>query len=114
MARAIGVEVMITGRVPLQEPARSLLASAIQECAANAVKHAGGSALSVWIAKEAGGTRFALENDGAPPAGPIRETGGLASLRALMESKGGRMEVQSAPAFRLTITLPDPLQNSCT
>ena len=31
----------------------------------------------------------------------------LLSLRALTESKGGRMEVASIPAFRLTIFLPE-------
>ena len=107
-AEAIGVEVTLAGRMPRQEPARDLLARAIQECAANAVKHAGGSSLSVRIAREDGGTRFSLENDGAPPAGPVRESGGLLSLRTLTEGKGGRMEVQSAPAFQLRIFLPDP------
>ena len=84
-----------------------MLAAAIQECAANAVKHAGGNALTVRIAQEADGLRFTLENNGRVPAQPIRESGGLLSLRALTESKGGRMEVASVPAFRLTIFLPE-------
>ena len=70
------------------------------------IKHAGGSALTVRIGKEANGTRFSLENDGRPPSGPIQEAGGLLSLRALTESKGGRMVIESAPAFRLIIFLP--------
>ena len=105
-AEAIGVEVTIAGRVPLEEPARGLLAAAIQECAANAVKHAGSSALSVRIAETEDGTRLSLENDGTPPAGPVRESGGLLSLRALTESRGGRMDVESVPSFRLVISLP--------
>ncbi len=106
MAETIGVEVTIAGRIPQEEPGRGLLAAAIQECAANAVKHAGGSALTVRIGKEANGTRFSLESDGRPPSGPIQEAGGLLSLRALTESKGGRMVIESAPAFRLVIFLP--------
>ena len=58
MAETIGVEVIITGRIPQEEPERSLLAAAIQENAANTVKHAGGSALSVQIRPEEDGTRF--------------------------------------------------------
>ena len=107
MAEAIGVEVTITGRAPAEEPGRGVLAAAIQECAANAVKHAGGNALTVRIGQEADGLRFTLENNGRVPAQPIRESGGLLSLRALTESKGGRMEVASVPAFRLTIFLPE-------
>lgn len=57
------------------------------------------------IRKEETGTRFSLANNGAPPAGPIRETGGLLSLRTLTESRGGRMDVVYAPAFRLDIFL---------
>ena len=49
---------------------------------------------------------FLLESDGAPPSGPIREAGGLLSLRALAESRGGRMEVESNPSFRLRLFLP--------
>ena len=107
MAEAIGVEVTITGRAPAEEPGRGVLAAAIQECAANAIKHAGGNALTVRIGQEADGLRFTLENNGRAPAQPIRESGGLLSLRALTESKGGRMEVASVPAFRLTIFLPE-------
>ena len=107
MAEAIGVEVTITGRAPAEEPGRGVLAAAIQECAANAVKHAGGNALTVRIGQEADGLRFTLENNGRAPAKPIRESGGLLSLRALTESKGGHMEVASVPAFRLTIFLPE-------
>ena len=49
---------------------------------------------------------FFFANDGTPPAGPVRESGGLLSLRALTESRGGRMDVESVPSFRLVISLP--------
>ena len=106
MAETIGVEVTIAGRVPQEEPARGLLAAAVQECAANTVKHAGGTALDVRISREKNGLCFALTGNGAPPAGPIRESGGLRSLRQLIESKGGGMTVASVPQVRITVTLP--------
>ena len=107
MAEAIGVEVTIAGRAPTDKSERSVLAAAIQECAANAVKHAGGSALTVRIGQDADGLRFSLENNGRAPDQPIRESGGLLALRSLTESKGGRMTVESVPAFRLAIFLPN-------
>ena len=106
MAETIGVEVTLTGRIPREEPGRGLLAAAIQECAANTVKHAGGTAMSVQIRAEKDGTRFSLQNNGRPPKETVREAGGLLSLRALTESKGGYMSIVSAPAFRLDIFLP--------
>ena len=112
MAETIGVEVTITGRIPQEEPERSLLAAAIQESAANTVKHAGGSALSVQIRQEEDGTRFSLENNGRAPSEPIHEAGGLLSLRALTERRGGHLHVESIPVFRLDILLPiAPNQN---
>ena len=107
MAGAIGVQVTIAGRAPTEEPGRGVLAAAILECAANAMKHAGASALTVRIGQSADGLRFTLENNGRAPAEPIRESGGLLSLRVLTESKGGSMKVESIPAFRLTILLPE-------
>ena len=114
MAETIGVEVTISGRIPREEPGRGLLAAAIQECAANAIKHAGGTAMTVRISPEKNGTRFSLQNNGTPPAGPVREAGGLLSLRALTESKGGCMEIASEPTFRLDIFLPAETQRDET
>ena len=106
MAETIGVEVTLSGRIPREESCRDLLSAAIQECAANAVKHAGGTAMSVQIHPEETGIHFSLQNNGRPPAGPVREAGGLLSLRTLTESKGGRMEIESEPSFCLHIFLP--------
>ena len=114
MAETIGVEVTISGPIPREDPGRGLLAAAIQECAANAVKHAGGTAMTVRISPEKNGTRFSLQNNGTPPACPVREAGGLLSLRALTESKGGCMEIASEPTFRLDIFLPAENQRDKT
>ena len=46
-----------------------------------------------------------ISNSGLPPKGPIAESGGLLALRRHVEAAGGRMKVQSAPVFRLTLTL---------
>ena len=107
LADAIGVEVTVAGRVPAEESLRGVLAAAIQECAANTVKHAGGSMLTVRILPEKDGTGFSLENDGTAPTEPIRESGGLLSLRAFVESRGGTMQVESVPRVRITIFLPE-------
>jgi hypothetical protein len=69
----------------------------------NADDETGGS---VQIHPEETGIHFSLQNNGRPPAGPVREAGGLLSLRTLTESKGGRMEIESEPSFCLHIFLP--------
>lgn len=105
-AAAIGVEVEVIGREPEDGEARRVVGRAIAECAANTAKHAAGDRLDARF--EAGEGSFTAEftNTGAPPAGPIRESGGLAALRRLTEASGGEMTVESAPAFRLRLRLP--------
>ena len=107
MAEAIGVAVSISGIPPAADPARSVFAAAVTECATNTVKHADGNALRAEIRSSGKETVFILTGSGNPPEGEIRETGGLRSLRALAEKHGGTMETESDPCFRLTIRLPE-------
>ena len=102
LAGSIGVSVKITGEPPLDHGSRKLLADAICECAANAVKHAGGDTVFVEI----DGRTAILSNNGSAPKGPITESGGLLALRKRTEAAGGTMIVQSQPAFSLTICFP--------
>ena len=106
MARAIGVKVELTGLPPAEENPRKILAAAIRECAANAVKHAEGDLLTADTRCSDSEYVFTLRSNGQPPSGPIREAGGLLSLRTLAENHRGTMRVEAAPEFRLTIRLP--------
>ncbi len=53
------------------------------------------------------GWRLTLTNDGEPPKEPVRETGGLASLRRRVEAAGGTLSIESAPRFRMTVELQE-------
>ncbi len=106
MAGAIGVKVELTGLPPAEERPREILAAAVRECAANTVKHAGGDRLAVDARRADSGYTFILSNNGRPPDAPIRETGGLLSLRTLVERQGGTMQTGSCPCFRLSVTVP--------
>lgn len=105
MAEAIGVEVTITGVIPAEDPFRSILAAAISECATNTVKHAGGDRLQVDLRNDGPGIICILQNNGIQPGGKIRESGGLLTLRSLVEKENGIMQIESVPCFRLMITL---------
>lgn len=105
-AEAIGVDVIITGRIPVQGPLRELLAAAIRECATNTVKHADGDSLSVLIREEEGGVRYVLRGNGTPPQKPVRETGGLLSLRVLTERSGGTLRLSTEPEYLVTLEIP--------
>ena len=106
-AKAIGVQVLVEGdRLPEDEGCLRLIANAAHECLTNTVRHAGGTVLRIRIALRDGWVCAELTNDGRPPAGEIREGGGLSGLRRRVEAAGGRMHVQSAPAFCLQVEIP--------
>ena len=100
-AKVVGVTISLDGEIPPQW--KEITEVAIHECLTNTVKHADGRRLDVTVRQEDGAVCISLTNDGKPPAGPIHETGGLKNLRALAERRGGTMDVESEPAFRLTL-----------
>ena len=100
-AARFGVAVTVAGEVPKDEALRQLLAQAITECAANTVKHAGGSRLEVTVSSNG----FALTNDGKAPTGEVVPNGGLRSLELAAAQAGCRVELESAPRFRLRIKI---------
>ncbi len=106
MARRIGVGVEITGALPEAGPARALIAQAIDQCASNAVRHAGGERLTVAITGSETDVAATFSNNGSVPKGPVAETGGLAALRRAVEDAGGGMTILSEPVFLLRISIP--------
>ena len=105
-AKRIGVAVEIFGELPKGKTAKRILAQAVDQCAANTARHAGGDLLSVAITEDNALITASFSNNGRAPEGPITETGGLAVLRQTVEDAGGSMTVQSEPVFLLTITIP--------
>ena len=106
VAQAIGVKVELTGIPPAEEQPRAILAAAIRECATNAVKHAEGDRLAADVQHRGQDFVFTLHSNGQPPATPIRETGGLLSLRTLVEREGGSLRIKCSDAVCVTITFP--------
>ena len=102
-AKAVGVELRMQGSLP--EKWKELIEIAMLECLVNTVKHARGKTLDVTFAGEEGVHTVVITNDGLPPKGPVRETGGLLNLRKLAERQGAQMTVESEPGFRLTLRL---------
>lgn len=100
-ADAVGVEITIRGEIP--ERYKSLFEVALHECLTNTVKHAHGCRLDAEILKDNGLVTITFVNNGIPPKGTIRETGGLRNLRAMVQKQNGTMEIESAPAFRLIL-----------
>lgn len=102
-AKALNLEIKLDGEIP--QNWKPLIEVAIHECLTNTVKHARGRLVQVTVTQDGETDVITLTNDGEPPAGQVRETGGLSNLRALIERQGGQMEIESAPVFRLVLRL---------
>ena len=102
-AEAVGVKIRMRGELP--EAWKETIELAILECLINTVKHAKGKRLDVTFARDGGFYTVSITNDGEPPKGTVRETGGLANLRTLAVRQGAEMTVESKPVFRLILRL---------
>ena len=110
-AQAIGVTIERRGVFPEKNTENAqLVETAAHECLTNLVRHAGGTRLEIIGEKVASGWRVRYLNDGSTPSGPIVEGSGLSALRTQTEAAGGKMDIEHAPRFELTLALPEERQ----
>ena len=102
----VGLDLVIDGDLPEEEPARRIALRAIHECMTNALRHARADRLDVRITAGPDCWTLALFNNGLAPAGPVRETGGLKDLREEIERSGGRMSITYDPRFTVSLMMP--------
>ncbi len=105
-AAVSGVQVRITGDLPKTEKILHLLISVMREACVNAARHADATILYVKVEQSQDAVTVCMTNDGEQPKEEITPRGGLADLRRMITGADGRMEIQSRPAFVLTVTLP--------
>ena len=105
-AQAAGLTLELRGSIPAEETVGSLFMEAAVEALTNAVRHARAKCLyfEMTETEDVAVARFA--NDGDIPSGPVAEGGGLSALRRKTELVGGRMTVETAPAFALVLEVP--------
>ena len=110
-ACAISVTIARRGAFPAENTeSAQLVETAAHECLTNLVRHAGGTRLEIIGEKTASGWCVRYLNDGSTPSGPIVEGSGLSALRTQTEVAGGKMNIEYAPRFELTLALPEERQ----
>lgn len=105
-AKTIGVKIVFDGIRPTGKRATKIVVTAAVECMTNTVSHAKGDETYVTVKENGATLELIIKNNGLPPVEEIKESGGLSSLRALVEREGGTMIVKSLPEFELKIILP--------
>ena len=104
-AKSMGVDVLLTGRLPEEPEYKEIVDSAITVHITNILKHTTGKKAFIDIEDNADGYRMTLRNDGKPVESEHKESGGLGNLRKRIEAAGGSMDVVYEP-FCLSIMLP--------
>ena len=104
-AAQMKVTLHLSGFLPNDETAESLIVSAVRECVTNCVHHAKGRNVFVKIVEHAGVYTVTITNDGEAPQEKIKEGGGLSALRQSIESAGGEMYISHSPCFALIFNL---------
>ena len=105
-APLLGIELKITGELPREEALLPVVDTAITVHLTNVLRHATGKTAFVAITETSDSYTLVFSNDGAPPAEPVHESGGLGNLRRGTELLGGTMEIVCDPMFRMTLRLP--------
>ncbi len=106
MADSLGVNIKLNGVLPEIGAWRSILAAAINESATNIRKHADGKELRIEVEVRKQGIAYSIVSEGSHIDGPVKESGGLKSLRTLIESVDGSMEIITDSDLTLHINLP--------
>ena len=102
-ARAIGMQVHVSNRLPGNTQQRKLIAAIGAETLTNAVRHAGAKQLWIDVEETEDAYFIRYTNDGSVPNGPVTEGGGLSTARRKIEAAGGQMKTETEPRFMLTI-----------
>lgn len=106
------IKIITTGKLPEDPESSYTVMTAIRECVTNALRYAHASELYAAFSRDDGCIRAVITNNGAPPEKEITEGGGLSSLRRRIESRGGRLEIRSLPAFELKVIMPIGKENN--
>ncbi len=105
-AKDLGITIKTDGDLPQSEPNKHIVATAIHECFTNIIRHTDGDTLYVELTEGEDSITTKLSDNNTKPVSDVSETGGLHSLRDLVERSGGKMLITTSPNYRLTITLP--------
>ena len=106
-AAALGLKVVIEGDVgALDKREVNMLMAGARESLTNSFKHAGASELYIKIRSVKNGKLIEYTDNGNASTGPVREGGGLSSLRRYAEENGCYIDMEITDKMVLRIIIP--------
>ena len=99
------VSVEFQGALPEDGAVADSFAEIAVECVTNAVRHGYATRIHFHLFHN-DCWRMTVTDNGLPPAGSIREGGGIGGMRRRVRQLGGRMELYTVPRFRIELSVP--------
>ena len=99
------VSVEIRGDLPEDAEVADSFAEIAVECVTNAVRHGYATRVQFHFFQN-DCWRMTVTDNGIPPAGPIREGGGISGMRHRMDRLGGTLRLYTVPRFRIELSVP--------
>ena len=103
--RGMDVSVEVRGVLPEDGEVAEHFAEIAVECVTNAVRHGFATCVQFHLFHN-DCWRMSVTDNGIPPAGPIREGGGISEMRRRLARLGGTMELHTTPRFRIELSVP--------
>lgn len=103
--QGMDVSVEIQGELPEHAAVAETFAEIAVECVTNAVRHGYATRIQFHFFQN-DSWRMTVTDNGIPPAGPIREGGGIGGMRYRINRLGGTLELYIVPRFRIEIAVP--------
>ena len=103
--QGMDVSVEVRGALPEDRAVADAFAEIAGECVTNAVRHGYATRVQFHLFHD-DRWRMTVTDNGIPPAGPIREGGGIGGMRRRLARLGGAMELYTVPRFRIEISVP--------
>ena len=103
--RGMEVSVEIRGELPENAEVADSFAEIAVECVTNAVRHGYATCIQFHFFQN-DCWRMTVTDNGIPPAGPIREGGGIHEMRRRINRLGGTLELYTVPRFSIQIFVP--------
>ena len=103
--RGMDVSVEVRGALPENAAVADAFAEIAVECVTNGVRHGYATRIQFHLFHN-DCWRMTVTDNGIPPAGPIREGGGIGGMRRRMARLGGSLELYTSPRFRIELSVP--------
>ena len=102
----IGVEILATGELPVDDETAGLFVDIIREATTNAVRHGFATQVEILMDVSESGSKLAITDNGKTPKDDIRDGSGIQEMREKIKHIGGTLTIAAHPRFVIAVEIP--------